>query len=193
MDEGNFGYDQPMPSEVHATQYQPMGTSELLNHLNISPEFRELVGDLRGQTWDEMEQKFVEDPSKRKLMNDLGVQAIIRLLRPFFSRSATINDFDEKKIGKLMVYLRKHIKTIILSPTQLRRYDINTFDIDEIQFLISTYAYMNINRSLDANELIAITKVVRTVEQVRQTDSGMGGMRYGGFMGKIPRIFGAKK
>lgn len=157
-------------SETTSEQYEAASTSELLSYLDLDAEFREKFFLLTGLKYDVNEDKIVEDTLNKPLIRSVEGRAwLLRTLKMYYSRSSTINDFDEKRIGMLMMNLRNYLWTTLGSDAQRERLGIDTWDIDEIIEQICVPAFKNMNRSMDGNELTAITKVVKSVEQVKHT------------------------
>lgn len=157
-------------SETTSEQYEAPSTSELLTYLNLDVEYQDKFFLLTGLKYDINENKIVVDPLNKPLIGSgVGRAWLQRTLKMYYSRSSTINDFDEKRIGMLMMNLRNYLWTVLGSDIQRERLGIDTWDIDEIIEQICVPAFKNMNRSLDGNEMLAITKVVKSVEQVKQT------------------------
>ncbi len=175
MDEEFFDKKAKQKSESSSTQYQAHSTSELLNYLDIEPEFRLLMADLAGMRWEENSRSFIHDPSKPKLMNNLGVSNVARSLRAYFSKSAVINHFNDNEVSKIMLDWAEFVKKMILFDSMRKDYGIQVRDRWLIRQMLLTAPYININRSRDGNELIAITQMVKSKEEVRQQLENKGG------------------
>lgn len=153
-------------SESSAVQFENQTTSELLNYLDVEPEFRQVIADLSGQIWNPEKERFVNNPHSRPLMNANGIQAVVLSSRSYFSKSAIINDFDEKMIYKLMWSYAQFVKKMITYKEMRNHYGINPVDRWLIVEILLKSAFLNLNRSLHRHELDALTKFIKSAENV---------------------------
>jgi len=150
----------------NATQYESQTTSELLNYLDIEPEFRQTMADLSGQKWDDKNGKFIHNPVAIPLMNHKGLQVVSMISRVYFSKSAIINDLDEKQINKMMWSYSRYILKMLTYSAMRKEYGIKPVDSLTISEILMKPAYLNLNRSLHRHELDALTKIVKSAETV---------------------------
>lgn len=167
MDESYYTDNQK--NTAIATRYELQNSSELLNYINIDPEFRELVADLSGNKWDDKLGKYINDPLSKPLCNMAGIQAIISTLRAYYSKSAVINYLEDKDVNKIMVQWRQFIKKLIIYDSMREKYGIKISDRHRIVELLTTGAHLNLLRSRDGHEFRNMTQIVSSEERVAQT------------------------
>lgn len=162
-------------NETRTEQYESADTSQILAYLNLETEYIELYQQLTGKRWDIDAQKFKDIPGEEPLVSKpAGIQWILRVIKPYFSKSATVNDLTDERINIFMRQLSIHLKNVLISDNNRERFGINTYDIDIIIQLVRDYCHLNLNRSANGNELNAITKMTKSTEIHKQSAASQG-------------------
>jgi len=161
-------YPEVSDISTEATRYESPNTQALLEYSRLDTDLQEVFLTLSGRVYDRDNDKIIKSRYGRPLLNDDGVSALMMILRPYFSRSATFNDMKPEFILTKLKLTMKNIKRLLLSSINQERWDLHQSDIEAVWETIFTYTTLNLTRSNKGGERTAITTSVQSKEVTNQ-------------------------
>lgn len=159
-------YDYPEVNDVssESIRYETPNTQALLEYSRLDENLQDVYLTLSGKTINTETGKIMDNPYGKRLLNDMGVNAILLQLRGYFSRSATFNELSSETIQKKLKVTATNIKNQLLSNINMQRWELHQSDIEAIWECITTYIAINLYRSNRGGERNAITSSVQSKE-----------------------------
>lgn len=140
----------------------PMDGSAVLEQLNLDENIKKIEYSLQGLRWDSEESKFVEHTDA--LLNDKGVQNIIRLCTAFLHKGLYLSNLDEDEVSKKMIDFRCMLTDELL--LNFWNYEIQEANLEQIRVIVEYNFFFAIKRAFGQGDKLYLGKIqqMRTVE-----------------------------
>jgi len=154
MADAYLGGMSPLPSTPDATS--------LLVQTNPAEIIAELEHNLRGEVWDNVNQKW--ESKQASFLNEEGINKIMTIIRGTVNTNCILSNLNDKEIANIIVDIGKEI-TLLLAQ-EYKTYKVEKSNLTTIVNLCLRMSYFSLKRASGEGERRFLKTSVRSSEHV---------------------------